>query len=99
MVENDWVADTWDWIVTMSPALNPAPGAHGSGHLDDTISQASGALVLMTLIILVMSTLYMAWRIYFKKKYLSVYWIKEHGQSNRHSMLSSPDRRQEDSSI
>jgi len=96
MVDNDWVTDTWTWISSMSPKLanSAATGAHGSGHKDDSISQASGALVLMVLIILTLATIYMAWRVYYKKKYLSVYWTKEFGQSNRMSMLSSPEKDQ-----
>jgi hypothetical protein len=93
MVDNDWVSDTWNWISSMSPQLSKT-GQHGSGHKDDTISQASGALVLMVLIILSLSTIYMAWRVYYKKKYLTIYWTKEFGQSNRTSMLSSPEKDQ-----
>jgi len=93
MVETDWVSDTWKWIASMSQSLTPT-GASLSGHRDAGISQASGALVLMCLIMLSLSTLYMVWRVYMKKKYLTVYWIKEWGQSNRMSMLSSPEKDQ-----
>jgi hypothetical protein len=77
----------------MSEELSAIEGRHGTGHKDDTVSQATGALVLMCLIILVLVTLYMSWRVYLKKKYLTEYWIKEFGQSNRMSMLDiSPSK-------
>ena len=90
--KTDWKADTWGWIKGFSHELNPKDGQHASGHTDDTVSQATGALVLMTLIILTLSIVYLTWRVYYKKKYLTEYWIKEFGKSNRNSFLESPDK-------
>ena len=88
-----WVADTFTWICKWSPGLNKNTKA---GHSEGTVSQATGALVLMTLIILVMSTLYMGWRVYYKKKYLTIFWIKEHGQPFRPSYMDSPSKLDKD---
>ena len=54
-----------------------------SGHLDETVNASVGAFVLCDLIIMVLSTFYMAWRVYYKKKYLTPSYIKEFGESKR----------------
>ena len=54
-----------------------------SGHADTSVNASTGAFVFCDLIIIVLSTIYMAWRIYYKKKYLTPGYIKEYGESNR----------------
>lgn len=39
-----------------------------------------GALIMMALFFLIISTLYLGYRVYFQRKYLSEAWLKEHGR-------------------
>ena len=52
----------------------------GSGHSYEDVNGSMGALVMLALFVLVMSTFYLVYRVYKKQKYLSESWIKEYGQ-------------------
>jgi hypothetical protein len=52
---------------------------HISGHLDKSVNASTGAFVLCNLIILVLSTFYVVWRVYSKKKFLTESFKREHG--------------------
>lgn len=65
-----WKAGTKAWLFSLSPKLSEG-GTHHTGHVNENINGSSAAFVLCNLIILVLATLYMAWRVYYKKKYLT----------------------------
>ena len=92
-------AETWTWMVSLSSSLMAVEGAHGAGHAEGTVSQSTGALVLGTVIILTLSTLYFMWRVYYKKKYFTPSWVKSYGEPNPVSWMESPSKNREDSDV
>ena len=58
-----------------------------SGHAEGTVNGTAGAFVLCNLILLVLMTLYLAWRVYYCKKYITLAWAKEYGISERPEAL------------
>ena len=68
----------WNWIIQHSPALEPNrhPGLDDSGHAIGPMNGSSGALFLMSFAALILSTVYMVWRVYCQKKYFTEDWAK-----------------------
>lgn len=73
-----WTKDTWPWLVQFSPTLNSNLTLHNAGHDDMNVNGAIGAFVMSNLIILILSTFYMVWRVYSKKKYLTESFKREY---------------------
>ena len=83
--------DTWKWIYTISGKYELKNGQWelktedtvsntSAGHADKSINSSSGGFILSSLILLVLSTLYMMYRVYYKKKLFSKDWLRAHGQ-------------------
>lgn len=78
---------TWKWVISMSPSQRNqnADGSkvnseiHGFGHSSAGVSEASGALVLCMVLFLLVSTLYLLYRVYFMEgKRLTERWLQQH---------------------
>jgi hypothetical protein len=72
----------WKFVYETSPSLNQKLGSHGAGHADITVNSATGAFVLLGLIFIVLSTLYMAYRVYRANKFLTESWLKDKDHIN-----------------
>ena len=83
--------DTWKWIYTISGKYELKNGQWelksedtvsntSAGHADKSINSSSGGFILSSLILLILSTLYMMYRVYYKKKYFSKDWLRAHGE-------------------
>jgi hypothetical protein len=76
--------ETYNWLISLSlEKSNIAEDGStidekksGSGHSYDNVNDSMGALVMMVLLILLMVTAYMAYRVYFQRKYLTESWLK-----------------------
>ena len=75
----DWKKDTWPWLLKLSHSLSGgAEAGHSTtGHAGHNVNGTVGALVFMSLILLVLSTMYMAFRVYYQKKKLTPKLRKE----------------------
>ena len=83
--------ETWKWIYTISgdyelkngqwelKASDTVTNTSG-GHNDASINASAGAFIFATLILLILSTLYMMYRVYYQKKYFSKDWIRAYGE-------------------
>jgi hypothetical protein len=81
--------ETLTWVLSLSLSKsNTNPDGSiineyksGSGHLHVNVNDSMGALVMMVFFFLVVSSVYMAYRVYMQRKYLSEAWLKEHGKA------------------
>ena len=79
--------ETYEWLMSLSvEKSNTAedgsmidPSKSGSGHSKESVNGSTGAFVMCALFLLIASTLYMIWRVYFNQKYLTDSWKKEFG--------------------
>lgn len=71
---------TYTWVVQFSQSLSVTTDATValSGHTDSTVNASTGAFVFCNLIIIVLSTLYMVWRVYKMEKYLTESFKKDY---------------------
>ena len=78
-----------EWIKKLSPLLSNTDAngdlidetAHGSGHAADSVSESTAAFIVCSVILLGLSTLYLAIRVYAWDKGLSKDWIRAHGDN------------------
>ena len=54
---------------------------HGAGHSNLGVNGSTAGFVLTAVILLILITIFMAWRVYKGKKFFSKDWEKEHGPS------------------
>ena len=52
----------------------------GSGHTYQSVNKSMGALVMMVLFMTMGITAYMAYRVYFQRKYFTQSWLTEYGK-------------------
>ena len=67
---SSWKSTTLTWLFSLSTKLSSSK-THHSGHASVTVNGSTAAFVLCNLVILVLSTFYMVWRVYYKKKFLT----------------------------
>jgi len=80
--------ETLAWVLSLSleKSNTAADGStinenkSGSGHAYQNVNDSIGALVMLALFVLLLSTAYMCFRVYKKQKYLSESWLKEYGK-------------------
>lgn len=76
--EKDKRDKVWKFVYESSSSLRAELGKHGAGHDDININSASGAFMLLGLILIVLMTFYMIFRVYKQKKFLTEAWLKDH---------------------
>ena len=52
---------------------------HGSGHSDSNVTSSVAAFILLSMVLLILSTIYMLVRVYKQNKHFHKDWIKEYG--------------------
>ena len=62
--DKDKKEKVWKFVFESSSSLRAELGKHGAGHDDININSASGAFMLLGLILIVLMTLYMLFRVY-----------------------------------
>ena len=53
----------------------------GSGHSVAGVNNSTAGFIMMAVILFILITLYMAWKVYKDKKYFSKEWEKQYGKS------------------
>ena len=80
----------WKFVFESSNTLRNELGKHGAGHDDININSASGAFMLLGLILIACSTLYMLFRVYHKQKFLTEAWLKDHDYPGKPNGVPEP---------
>ena len=73
----------YQFLQDASHSLTNGPNAtvHGAGHSKLGVNGSTAGFVLVSVILLILITIFMAWRVYKDKKFFSKDWEKEHGPS------------------
>lgn len=79
--------EQWKWIASFSTKYSNMnedgsiinTSKHGSGHSDSNVTPSVAAFILLSMVLLILSTLYMLVRVYKQNKQFHKDWIKEYG--------------------
>ena len=82
LAATDTKNEIWKFVYESSPSLNVQLGKHGAGHDDININSASGAFMLLGLVLIVCSTFYMGFGVYKSHKFLTESWLKDKDHIN-----------------
>ena len=79
-------AEAFEFLKKSSHELSTAgqagnTAAHGTGHSSIGINGSTGGFVLCSVIILVLITIFLSWKVYKDKKFFSKDWEKQYGPS------------------
>ena len=73
--------ELWEFILDQTHGTKSTKDSniHISGHKDSKVNGTTGAFFFMSMIIIVLATIYLFWRVYIKNKLLSAALIKQYG--------------------